>query len=332
LNKRTVVPLLLLLFAVVVCTLWVPEFGSPTNVRNVLVQSVPLLLTSVGQTLVIITAGIDLSIGAVVTFSVVLASWLMQPEYGGIWVGVLGCVAAGLAIGVANALMVVRLDLPPFLATLATMFLLDGLSLTLRPVMGGSIPTEFRSVATASLGPAPLAPVVTLAVLIALAVHLSRSRFGLRLHAVGGDERKARLAGVSAGNVKFVVYVVASVLASIAGLFLAARVGIGDPNVGGTYQFDSITASVLGGTSLAGGLGTLWGAIAGALGLQIIGNSLNLLGVVAYWQWILKGSLLVIAVAAYSARRITWPTNRLRGRAPGSGLLPRPRLRMHGRD
>ncbi|HEU4744134.1 MAG TPA: hypothetical protein VFS61_02815, partial [Anaerolineales bacterium] len=114
------------------------------------------------------------------------------------------------------------------------------------------------------------------------------------------DEMRARLSGVSVRRIKFSVYVFSSVLASIAGLFLAARTGSGDPQIGSTYMFDSITATVLGGASLLGGLGTLWGALASGLILAMLANILNLLGVVTYWQWIIRGAILVLAVAAYS--------------------------------
>jgi ribose/xylose/arabinose/galactoside ABC-type transport system permease subunit len=283
--------------------LWVPNFATAGNIRNVLVQSVPLLLTTVGQTLVIITGGIDLSVGETVTLSTILASELMQPGYPGApgaLVAVIVCLLTGVLVGCANALMIGRLNLPPFLATLATMFCLQGLNLYLRPVPGGLVPTDFRSIATAQVGMVPLAPLLLLVLLGLLAVHFSRSRFGLQSYAVGGDEARARLSGVSLIRVKLGVYVMSGLLASIAGLFLAARTGTGDPHIGSTYVFDSITAAVLGGASLAGGRGSLWGALASALTLAVLANVLNLLGVVAYWQWIIRGIILVLAVAGYS--------------------------------
>lgn len=292
--------MVLLLLMVVIAILFVPNFATTGNVRNVLVQSVPLLLTTVGQTMVIITGGIDLSVGETVTLSTILASGLMEPGSAGAPVAVMVCLLAGVLVGSANALMIGRLNLPPFLATLATMFCLQGLNLYLRPVPGGFVPTEFRAIATAQVGIIPLTPVLTLLLLGVLAFHFSRSRFGLQTYAVGGDEARTRLSGVSVGRVKFSVYVASGLLASLAGLFLAARTGTGDPSIGSTYVFDSITATVLGGASLLGGRGTLWGALAAALVLALLSNVLNLLGVVTYWQWIIRGIILVLAVAGYS--------------------------------
>jgi ribose transport system permease protein len=299
-GARNAAPVALLLTILAVALLWVPNFATGGNIRNVLVQSVPLLLTTVGQTLVIITGGIDLSVGETVTLSTILASGLMQPGYPGAPVAVVACLLAGVLVGCANALMIGRLNLPPFLATLATMFCLQGLNLYLRPVPGGFVPTEFRSIATAQIGTVPIAPLVLLLVLGLLAAHFSRSRFGLQTYAVGGDEGRARLSGVSLSRVKLGVYVTSGLLASIAGLFLAARTGTGDSHIGSTYVFDSITATVLGGASLAGGRGSLWGALASALVLAVLANVLNLIGVIAYWQWIIRGIILVLAVAGYS--------------------------------
>ncbi len=300
LMTRDWAPVVLMLAIFVLAMLLVPNFGSSGNLRNVLVQSVPLLLTAVGQTLVIITAGIDLSVGETVTLSTILASSLMGLDYVGIPLAIIACLLAGTIVGMANALMIGRLNLPPFLATLASMFCLQGLNLYLRPVPGGFVPLEFRSIATARLGPMPIVPVVVVLMLSAIALHFSRARFGLQAHAVGADEMRARLSGVSIRRAKLSAYVFSGVLASVAGLFLAARTGSGDPHIGSTYMFDSITATVLGGASLLGGLGTLWGALASGLVLAMLANILNLLGVITYWQWIIRGVILVLAVAVYS--------------------------------
>jgi ribose transport system permease protein len=298
---REAAPMLLMLSIFILAMLFVPNFSSSGNLRNVLVQSVPLLLTAVGQTLVIITAGIDLSVGETVTLSTIIASSLLGLDTIGIPLGILTCLLAGTLIGAANAFMIGRLNLPPFLATLATMFCLQGLNLYLRPVPGGFVPTEFRLIATARLGAIPIFPVIVVLLLGMLAFHFSRARFGLQTHAVGADETRARLSGVSVQRIKLSVYILSSVLASIAGLFLAARTGSGDPQIGSTYVFDSITATVLGGASLLGGLGTLWGALASGLILAMLANILNLLGVITYWQWIIRGAILVLAVAGFSS-------------------------------
>jgi ribose/xylose/arabinose/galactoside ABC-type transport system permease subunit len=299
-SRRTVAPIVLVIVAVVLSVLLVPRFGTRINIAYLLLQSVPLLLTAVGQTLVIITAGIDLSVGASVTLADVIASLLMEPAHGGVFVALLVCLAAGVAVGGVNALLIVRFHLPPFLATLGMTFFLAGINLYLRPVPGGFIADGFQRVVSARWGYVPPTVVVTLVVLAAIAVYVDRSRLGLRLRAVGWNERSARLAGVSSEAVKVPAYVGAALLATAAGLFIASRTGNGDPLVGNSYQLGSISAAVLGGADLFGGRGTIWGAVAGAFVLAMIGNVLNLLGVVAYWQWILQGLILLAAVALYA--------------------------------
>jgi ribose transport system permease protein len=300
-NRRTVGPIVLVVVGALLAYVLVPRFGTRINIGYFLLQSVPLLLTAVGQTLVIITAGIDLSVGACVTLAGVVASLVMDPANGGsVPLALAACLGAAVAVGVANGLLIVCYNLPPFLATLGMTFFLAGVNLYLRPVPGGHIAKSFQDAATTRWGYLPATAVVTLIFLSLIAIYIDRSRFGLRLRAVGWNEKSARLAGVSLGGIKITAYICSALLAAAAGLFIASRTGSGDPLVGNTYQLSSISAAVLGGVDLFGGRGTVWGAIAGALVLAMIGNVLNLLGVVAYWQWIVQGLVLLLAVALYA--------------------------------
>ena len=300
-SRRTVAPIVLLVVGALLAYSLVPRFGTHINIGYFLLQSVPLLLTAVGQTLVIMTAGIDLSVGACVTLAGVIASLTMDPANGGsVPLALAACLAAAVAVGLANGLLIVRYNLPPFLATLGMTFFLAGVNLYLRPVPGGHIAESFQDAAATRWGFIPAIAVATLIFLSLIALYIDRSRFGLRLRAVGWNEKSARLAGVSLGEIKITAYICSALLASAAGLFIASRTGSGDPLVGNAYQLTSISAAVLGGVDLFGGRGTIWGAIAGALVLGMIGNVLNLLGVVAYWQSIVQGLILLLAVALYA--------------------------------
>jgi ribose transport system permease protein len=300
-NRRTVGPICLVVAGAFLAYLLVPRFGTRINIGYFLLQSVPLLLTAVGQTLVIITAGIDLSVGACVTLSGVIASLLMDPANGGsVPLALAGCVGAAVLVGLVNGLLIVRYNLPPFLATLGMTFFLAGANLYLRPVPGGHIARSFQDAASTRWGAIPATAVVTLILLSLIAIYIDRSRFGLRLRAMGWNEKSARLAGVSPVAIKITAYIGSALLASAAGLFIASRTGSGDPLVGNSYQLSSISAAVLGGVDLFGGRGTVWGAIAGALVLAMISNVLNLVGIVAYWQWIVQGLVLLLAVALYA--------------------------------
>ena len=300
-SRRTVGPIVLVVVGAVLAYFLVPRFGTRINIGYFLLQAVPLLLTSVGQTLVIITAGIDLSVGAMVALSGIVAALLMDPAGpGSVPLALAGCLGAALAVGVTNGLLIVRYNLPPFLATLGMTFFLAGTNLYLMPVPGGKIAESFQDAAAMRWGYVPATVVVTLVLLALIAIYMDRSRFGLRLRAVGWNEKAARLASVSPGKVKIAAYIGSALLATLAGIFIASRTGSGDPLVGNTYQLASISAAVLGGVDLFGGRGSIWGAIAGALVLAMIGNVLNLLGVVAYWQWIVQGLVLLVAVALYA--------------------------------
>jgi ribose/xylose/arabinose/galactoside ABC-type transport system permease subunit len=300
-SRRTVGPIVLVVVGAVLAYFLVPRFGTRINIGYFLLQAVPLLLTSVGQTLVIITAGIDLSVGAMVALSGIIAALLMDPAGpGSVPLALAGCLGAALAVGVTNGLLIVRYNLPPFLATLGMTFFLAGTNLYLMPVPGGKIAESFQDAAATRWGYVPATVVVTLVLLALIAIYMDRSRFGLRLRAVGWNEKAARLANVSPGKVKIAAYIGSALLATLAGIFIASRTGSGDPLVGNTYQLASISAAVLGGVDLFGGRGSIWGAIAGALVLAMIGNVLNLLGVVAYWQWIVQGLVLLVAVALYA--------------------------------
>lgn len=299
-DNRPTVPFALLLLLVLASAAFVPRFASGTNLSHVLTQAVPLMLVAAGQTVILITGGIDLAVGEMVTLATVIASYLMAPGGLGTAAGVLACLLAGLAVGLANGFGIARFRLPPFLMTLAIMFCLQGINLYFRPVPGGVIPAGFRSIASVRWGIVPVAAVATVALLAALSVHLRGSRFGLHLYAVGGGEAQARLAGVRVESVKLAAYLMSGALAALAGLFLAARTGTGDPLIGSSYAFSSIIAGVLGGASLFGGRGSVWGAMASALLLACLANVLNLLHVVAYWQWIVDGWVLILAVAVYS--------------------------------
>jgi ribose transport system permease protein len=297
-NQKPYVPIAILAATVALAIIFIPQFSSAYNLGNVMIQSIPLMFVAAGQTIILLTGSLDMSTGDIVTLTTILASTLMRPT--GIVVTVLVCMAASLAIGAVNGVGVAKFKLPPFLMTMAMMFGLQGINLYLRPVPGGYISSGFRTIAQARVGMVPVAGVVTLLILALVAMHVRRSSFGLHLYAVGGDERRARLAGISPDRVKIYAYMAGGLLAALAGLFLAARTGTGDRFIGNSYTFDSVTAAVLGGTSLFGGKGNLWGSIASAMLLGVIGNVLNLLHVVTYWQWIIKGLLLIFAVTAYA--------------------------------
>lgn len=279
-------------------TLGSPVFLSPTNVSNILVQVTPLLLIAVGQTFVIGSRGLDLSVGATATFAATLAATL-YPVVG--MPAIPLALAASVLVGLANGVGVAA-GLNPFLMTLASLSVVQGLIFTYRTSPGGAIPSELAAVATL-IGPMPLALPIVLAVVAIAAFVLRRTRLGAHILASGGDPVVARLAGVRLTRSLVSAYVICALLAGLAGLFLAARTRTGDPLIGQGFTLDSITAVVLGGTLLAGGRVTLFGTVIGSVCLGLLPNVLNLLDVPYYWQLPLTGALLIGAVLLPSIGR-----------------------------
>lgn len=284
--------IVLILILATVLGLSSPYALSTQNLINILNQQVSLILVTVGQVMVILTSGLDLSAGSVVSMTTAIVSHDLPYS-------VPLAIAAALTVGLVNAFGILGLGVHPILMTLSTMTAVQGLALFVRPIPGGHVPKWMEDYASAQVFGVPL-PVVCAAVLVLLAATIvSRSRLGLHLMAVGASEESALLGGVNTRKVIVVAYMMSSLFACLGGLNLAARLSSGDPLVGASFSIDSIAATALGGTQLSGGLGGVAGPVTGVLFLALLGNGLNLLNISTYYQMIIKGALLIIAVSAH---------------------------------
>lgn len=282
-----------------------PDLRTSQNIFNVLRQAVALGLVALGQTVVILLGGIDLSVGATISMVAVYASGLMagRPGVGAFLPILLLTLAMALVVGLVNALLVTRLRVVPFIATLGTGSILQGIVLlyTMRPV--GAVAPELRAFADSMAGPVPV-PVIVLAVFAVVTWFiLSKTLLGRYIFATGGSERAARLSGIQTRKVITFGYIFCSFMAALSAFFLISRMGIGDPQVGGLnydrYDLESIAAVLIGGTALSGGKGSVAGTVAGVLLVSILNNIFNLIGVPTYYQWIIKGLIILMAVAGY---------------------------------
>jgi ribose transport system permease protein len=277
------------------------RFLTWTNALNVLRQSSINGIIAVGMTMVILTRGIDLSVGAVLALSSVVTADLLQmglPVPLAILVGL----ALGATLGSASGLLVSRLRIPPFIATLGLMTVSRGLALTYTQGMPiTALPASFNFLGAGSLGPIPM-PII-LAAVIFLAGHflLTRTNLGQYIYALGDNPVAARLSGISTRKVTFFVYALTGFLAALAGMILAGRLDSAQPTAGYGYEFDAIAAVVVGGTSLAGGEGTLFGTLVGALLIGVLNNGLNLLNVPSLWEQVVKGVVIALALLLYRA-------------------------------
>jgi ribose transport system permease protein len=274
------------------------SFFTSRNLLNVLRQNAFTAVLAAGMTFVILTGGIDLSVGSVVGLAGVLCAGAMAGGHGVI-AGVAAGLAAGAIVGAINGLVVTRLRMPAFVITLATMMVARGAALKYtdaRTIYG--LPDAFAMFSTDAAAIAAIAIVFVVSWLV-----LTRTPFGRYVYAVGGNAEAAWLSGVRVRRVTTLVYLISGVAAGIAGIMAASRLHVGYPRAGEFAELDSIAAVVVGGTSLFGGRGSIWGTLAGVLFIGILNNGLNLYNVSPYDQMIAKGAVLAVAASLDRWRR-----------------------------
>jgi ribose transport system permease protein len=252
-----------------------------------------------GQTIVILTGGIDLSVGSVIALGAMVAAWLsLRLPADQIWLAAALAVAAGILAGLINGVMVAYLDIPPFVATLGMLTAASGFAYVIgggAPING--LPENFGVIANAKLFGFQLPVYVMIAFFIIMGLVMRYSAFGLRVYAVGGNRTAAEVAGVNVRRTLVQVYTLSGFLAGTSGVILASRVISGPPNLGTGYELLAIAAVVIGGASLMGGRGTVWGTLLGLLIIQTLKNGLDIMVVPAYWQDVINGAVIVSAVA-----------------------------------
>ncbi len=294
-----------------------PDFLTPSNILNVALQTSVLAIVAMGMTFAMLSNGIDLSVGSVVALSSALAAGLAaqantlpRGAYAGqglpAILALLLPLLVGGALGAVNGGLIVRGRIPPFVATLAMLAAARGLTLV---YTGGYVIPATDPVLTffgaGSIGPIPTPVILMIVLFSGLWYLLAQTRFGLHLYAVGGNLETARLAGVRVGLVKLSAYLISGLMAAIGGIILMGRLNSAQPNLAVGFELDAIAASVIGGTSLFGGVGTLQGTIIGAFIMGTLSNGLNLLSVDPYLQQVIKGGVFMLAVAwnLYTSRR-----------------------------
>lgn len=290
---------LFLIAAIAAATIAAPSFLSGANVTNLLMQFAPLGIVVIGQTFVILVRGLDLSVASVMATAAVIATGFSGQNAAAPMV-LAACLAMGAATGLANGLLVTKRNVSPFLATLATMIVLQGLRFAwTQGAPSGNVPPVFRMFGSASIAGIPWNLIVLVVVAAVFGVLLHRAAFGRKIYITGGNPVTARLVGIAADRVTILCYVICGVLASIAGLILSGFVGVVDNFVGRGFELDSIVAAVMGGVALSGGRGTIAGALAGAAILVVLSNAVVMVGMPVQLQIIVKGLVIIIAASLY---------------------------------
>jgi len=278
-------------------------FWTPNNISNLLRQGAMTAILAVGQTFVIITAGIDLSVGAIVGFSSVVIAWLLQAGVP-LWASILLTLLMGVAIGAFHGFGIVRMGLPPFIITLATLTSLRGVGLLITNGSTISVSHEgFTNFSRADFLGVPSLFWMVILVAIPAFVFLHLSRFGRYLFAVGSNSEAARLSGVNVNRTIYLAYILSATCAALVGVLLASRIGIGNATQAEGWELQAIASSVIGGTSLFGAVGSVHGPLLGAFILATINNGANLLNLNSFWQRIITGVLIIVIVYFDQLRR-----------------------------
>lgn len=274
------------------------------GITGLLQRMVTLGLVAIGQTFVILVASIDLSVAAVISGTAVLASWLMGGDPAMILPAVLLCLGFALAVGLVNGALVAFAGINPLIATLGTGLIVQGVLSASYGMLGGSVAPAFQYLAYGSLFGIPWSILVLFGLGLAMALLLNRTVLGARIFAVGGNPEGARLAGIRTGRIVLTAHVICSLFAGLAGLYLAARVQSGTPWLGrdGIYDLESIAVTVIGGTLLAGGKGGIAGTLAGVFLFASLDASFNMLGIDAFLKQVLRGFIIIAAVAVHAIR------------------------------
>jgi ribose/xylose/arabinose/galactoside ABC-type transport system permease subunit len=274
-----------------------PQFLTVSNWTIIITQVSINALLAFGVTFVIITGGIDLSLGSIVAVAGVSAAMLAHPDSYPVLVPVFAGLFAGLLIGAFNGFIITKSKIAPFIVTLGTMTIGRGLALILsngRPV--SNLSDSFVLIGSGKLMGIPLLIIILICMFIICSVILNKTILGRYIYAVGGNEQAARASGINVTQVKMAVYSISGVLAGLAGILLTSRITTGQPNAGAGFELDAIAAVVIGGSSTTGGKGSITGTLVGVLLIGVINNSLDLLNVTSYYQQVVMGIIIIGAV------------------------------------
>lgn len=298
------VPLLVAIVGAVALSFYTGDFATAQNLNNLLSQAMPLIIVAIGQMIVILLGGMDLSVGSVISLTTAILALDAHPA-----ILIPGVFAVAVLVGLVNGISIVRLGVHPIIATLSLQFIVAGIARILRPVAGGSVPDIVVQAVTGSVFGVPMTLVWAIVIIAAGWKLIHGSRFGLHLFAIGGGVASgqtdaAHNFGIPDRRNIVIAYVFSALFAALAGLFIAGRIASGDPGVGEQFALDSVTAVAIGGTQLSGGIGSLHGTLFGAILMVLLANGMNLANLSAFLQGAIKGAILLFVVALQTRKKM----------------------------
>jgi ribose transport system permease protein len=293
---------LVLVVMLIGCSLFIPGFATSDNYINILQRSVALSLVAIGQTFVIVGGSLDLSVGQSISAIAVMTSLIMGGRVEMMIPAVIIALAAGMFIGLINGLIITQLKVNPFITTLGTSLIIQGVLFSGFDNFAGSVPRDFEFLGYSTVGPVPVGVIFMLLVAAAAFFLIRFTKFGYHLYGMGGSPEVSRLSGVRTNRIMIYAHILAGLGAALTAIFIVSRLRAGAPWVGQGYELEAISAVVVGGAPLAGGRGGIWGTLAGVLILSILSNIFNILNVGAFAQDVLRGAILIGVVAFYTVR------------------------------
>jgi ribose transport system permease protein len=293
---------ILVLLVLAGVALFHPSIASWVNAKTVLSGMGILGVLAVGQTIVLVGGGIDLSVAANVRLASLLGAQYMATDGSSLTLGILLMLGIGTAVGLLNGLLIARLRMPAFITTLGTLLLLDGATLTISSTPAGLAPDALVTFYTGTFAGIPYPALVLLGVAVAVGVALRATVWGRSVYAVGGDAELAEHAGLSVRRTRLSIYALSGLLAGVAAVVLLSETGVGDPSAVQGFELQAITAAVIGGVSLAGGRGRVLGAVGGVAFLVLVTTVLSLIGVETRYRVLAEGLLILVALSSYRPR------------------------------
>lgn len=292
-----------LLILCIVISFITPRFLSVSNIKNILTQVSVNAVIAVGMSFVILTGGIDLSVGSILAISGAVAASIVKST-GNVFLAIIVALAIGSIVGLINGILVSKGRIQAFIVTLSTMIIFRGVTYVYTngtPISG--LGQSFSSIGNMMVLGIPI-PVVFMVIVFGIAFYvLSQTRYGRYIYALGGNEDSARLSGINTDKIKTLVYIICGAAAALSGIIVTSRIGSASPNAGVGFELDAIAAVVLGGTTLVGGEGSVVGTIIGALIIGVLNNGLNLMNVSPFYQSIIKGIVILLAVMSEKKKK-----------------------------
>lgn len=301
--RQTVPAWIILVAIILLSSLFSSSFRTIGNIRNFVTQSVVLALVAIAQANVLFIGGIDMSVSSVISISTIFVALFSYDST----LGLVGSIALALAVGaltgLVNGIGVVRFRIPAMIITISTQAFLKGVALILMPSSGGRVNIAFSAFMRNRVGIFTNAAIITFILYVIFYVMYHYTTFGRRMYAVGNSPLYAAQSGVPVERTTVITYVVSGLVAAFAGIVLSTRISTGNPLVGDSYAMDSVAAAVVGGVSMNGGVGSVVGALAGAVIMTLINNVINQFGISPYYQYITKGLVLVLSLLIFQLRR-----------------------------